>query len=68
MDCHRLMTTFETSRYCHCMSPRADEYRRKAREAEAMAEAARDQTAKETLLEVAERWHKLADQAERNGW
>jgi len=33
-----------------------------------MGEAARDQTAKETLLEVAERWHKLADQAERNGW
>lgn len=50
------------------MSPRANEYRRKAKEAEAMAEAVRDQIAKETMLEVAERWHKLAEQAERNGW
>lgn len=50
------------------MSSKANEYRRKAKEAEATAEATRDQMAKETFLELAERWHKLADQAERNGW
>jgi hypothetical protein len=50
------------------MSPTVHEYRRRAREAEAMADAASDQAAKEMLLEVAERWQKLANQAQRNGW
>jgi len=50
------------------MIPRAEECRRKAKEAEAMAEAARDQAAREILREVAELWHKLADQVERRGW
>jgi hypothetical protein len=50
------------------MSPKVDDYRRRAREAEAMAEADSDQMAKETLLEVAERWQRLSNQAQRNGW
>jgi len=50
------------------MSYAAEQYRRKAREAEALAEAARDQAAKETYLETAERWRRLAEQAERNNW
>ena len=50
------------------MIPREDECRRKAKEADAMAETARDQAAREILREVAELWHKLADQVERRGW
>jgi len=50
------------------MIPRAEECRRKAKEAEAMAEAARDHAAREILREVAELWHKLADQVEKRGW
>jgi hypothetical protein len=38
-----------------------DEYRRRAREAEAMADAISDQAAKKTLLEIAEHWQKLAN-------
>lgn len=33
-----------------------------------MAEATRDLIAKEMFLGVAERWRRLADEAERNGW
>jgi len=47
------------------MSPKSDEFRRKAKEAEALAEAARDQNAKQTYLEVAKQRHKLAEEAER---
>ena len=50
------------------MIPKAEECRRKAKEAEAMAEAARDQAAREIYLEVAEQWRKLADQVEKRGW
>ena len=50
------------------MIPRAEECLRKAKEAEAMAEAARDQAAREIYLEVAEQWRKLADQVEKRGW
>jgi hypothetical protein len=50
------------------MIPRAEECHRKAKEADALAEAARDQAAREILREVAELWHKLADQVERRGW
>ena len=46
----------------------AEECRRKAKEAEAMAENARDQAAREILREVAELWRKLADQVEKRGW
>ena len=44
------------------MSPKSDEFRRKAKEGEALAEAARDQNAKQTYLEVAKQWHKLAEE------
>ena len=49
------------------MIPGAEECRRKAKEAEAMAETARDQAAREILREVAELWRKLAAQVERRG-
>jgi hypothetical protein len=49
------------------MIPRADECRRKAKEADTMAETARDQAAREMLREVAELWLKLADQVEKRG-
>ena len=42
------------------MSPLAEEYRRRVKVAEAMAEATQDQTAEEAYLEVAERWRRLA--------
>ena len=45
------------------MSLKADEYRRKANEAAAEAEAARDQQAKEIFREIAQQWRKLAEQA-----
>jgi hypothetical protein len=50
------------------MSPKADEYRRKAKVAEALAESARDQNAKETYLEIAEQWRHRAEQAEKHDW
>jgi hypothetical protein len=43
------------------------DFRRKAKEAEAMAEATRDFIAREIFLDVAERWRRLADDVERNG-
>ena len=45
------------------MTLKADEYRRKANEAAAQAEAARDQQAKKIYREIAEQWRKLAEQA-----
>ncbi|BBB97131.1 MULTISPECIES: hypothetical protein [Bradyrhizobium] len=63
------LATITPQRSFHPMaSPKVEEYRRRAREAEALAEAVDDQAAKETLLEAAERWQKLANQAQRNGW
>jgi hypothetical protein len=50
------------------MIPRAEECLRKAKEAEAMAEAARDQEAREIYTEVAKQWRTLADQVEKRGW
>jgi hypothetical protein len=50
------------------MSPLAEEYRRRVKVAEAMAEAAQEESAKEAYLEVAERWRRLAYWAERNNW
>ena len=47
------------------MLHKAEEYRRKAEEAEARAAATVDHEAKETFLEVARQWHKLADEVER---
>jgi hypothetical protein len=45
-----------------------EKYSRKARVAEALAGATQDQIAKETYLEVAERWRRIAEIAERNQW
>jgi hypothetical protein len=50
------------------MIPRADECRRKAKEADAMADTAQDLAAREILREVAKLWRKLADQVEERGW
>jgi len=44
-----------------------EDFRRKAKQAEAMAEATRDLIAREIFLDVATRWRRLADEAERNG-
>jgi Tfp pilus assembly major pilin PilA len=62
--------TFEVVRLLslNMSMPLVEEYRRKAKVAEALAEATRDQQAKETYLAVAERWGQLAEQAERNYW
>jgi hypothetical protein len=43
---------------------RAEEYRRRAEEAEAMAAAARDPSAKQAYLEIAQQWRQLAEHAE----
>jgi len=43
---------------------RAEEYRKKAEEAEAMAAAARDPSAKQAYLEIAQQWRQLAEHAE----
>jgi hypothetical protein len=45
------------------MSPQSE-----AKIAEAIAEAAQDQAAKEAFLEVADRWRRLAYWAERHNW
>jgi hypothetical protein len=50
------------------LSSLAEEYRRKAKTAEAVAEAAQDEAAKELCREVAERWRQLAYWAEKNNW
>lgn len=44
----------------------ADEYRRKARDAERSAETAESAEAKEYHLEIAKNYYELADNAERN--
>ncbi|HXB80809.1 MAG TPA: hypothetical protein VNX23_25945 [Bradyrhizobium sp.] len=43
---------------------RAEEYRKKAEEAEARAEATRDPNAKQAYLEIAQQWRQLAEHAE----
>jgi hypothetical protein len=47
------------------MSARAEECRKKAEEAEAMAATVRDWNAKQTYLEIARQWRESAEQAER---
>jgi hypothetical protein len=54
--------------HCYGMIPTSDECRRKAKEADAMADTARDLAAREILREVAKLWRKLADQVEKRGW
>jgi hypothetical protein len=50
------------------MSRVAEEYRRKAEVALALAEATQDQSAKETYREVAELWNKMAERAEKDNY
>ena len=52
---------------CIGMSSLAEEYRRKAKAAEASAKATQDEVAKEVYLEVAEHWRLLAAWAETLG-
>jgi hypothetical protein len=47
------------------MSTKAEECRKKAEEAEAMAAKVGDGQARETYLEIARTWRELAKQAER---
>jgi hypothetical protein len=43
---------------------RAEEYRKKAEEADTMAAATRDPGAKKAYLEIAQQWRQLAEHAE----
>jgi len=47
---------------------KAEEYRRRAKDAEQQAEQARDVAAKRSWGEVAEQWREMAIRAERHGW
>lgn len=49
-------------------SPRANDYRRRAEEADEMARTARDDAAKRTWADLAQQWRELARQANDNGW
>jgi hypothetical protein len=50
------------------MSRLAEEYRRKAEVALALAETTQDPSARETYREVAELWYKLAERAEKDNY
>jgi hypothetical protein len=43
---------------------RAEEYRKRAEDAEARAETTRDPSAKQAYLEIAQQWRQLAEHAE----
>jgi len=47
---------------------RAEDCRRRAKEAEEQANNVRDQSAKEGFLEIARQYREMAEQAERQGW
>jgi hypothetical protein len=47
------------------MSAKAEECRKKAEDAEAMAAKVRDPQVRETYREIARQWRELAEQAER---
>jgi hypothetical protein len=49
------------------MGLRGDEYRRKAEEADKLAEAAKDQVAGQMYRDIATKWRALAEQADRYG-
>jgi hypothetical protein len=49
------------------MSDKAEEYRRRATEADEQAEAALEDSVKIAWLNVAKHWRDMADQAERMG-
>jgi len=46
---------------------RAEEYRRRAKEAEEQANRSREQSTREGFLDIARQWRDMADQAERQG-
>ena len=46
----------------------AEEYRQKAEEAEAQAQAAKDQAAREVYRDIARRWREMAEQVDRYRW
>ncbi len=48
------------------MGSKAEKYRRKAEEAEKMAAETRDQVFRESCVESAKRWRKMADEADRD--
>lgn len=48
------------------MDGRAHDYRRKAKEAEAMAQEAENAKVRQSFLAIAQQWRDLADQVERN--
>jgi hypothetical protein len=50
------------------MGSKADEYRRRAKDAEEQAEGFSDPTVKIAWLSIAKHWRDMAEQAERNGW
>ena len=50
------------------MGSKADEYRRKAEEAEKRAADALDPEAKRLYRDIAARWVELAEQADRHNW
>ena len=56
----------------HCWATsamkRADEYRKRAKDAEDYAERTVDSVIKQAFREVARQWREMAEQAERNGW
>jgi hypothetical protein len=47
---------------------KAEEYRKRAKEAEEQASKVRDHAAKQGFLDIARQWRELAEQAERHGW
>jgi hypothetical protein len=47
---------------------RAEEYRKRAKEAEEQANRTNDHYVKEAFLDIARQWRELADQTDQGGW
>jgi hypothetical protein len=47
---------------------RAEEYRRRAKEAEENATKTSNSVTREGFLDIARQWREMAEQAERDGW
>jgi hypothetical protein len=50
------------------VTPKAEEYRAKARECEERAEQTRDSSIKQRLIEIAQKWRRMADHLEKCAW
>ncbi len=50
------------------MSPKSEEYRRRAEEADEMARNARDLDLRQSYEDMARQWREMATQAERQRW